>query len=190
MYHLYFINVICILYLYIICISCTNRIYDISYHIVRIHSWCVFIHCTCYLSAWDVYDLFVISSIWGGGAAPSPPTPLQLFQRWEEGSKEGRKEARKRGRKEGRNEETKKREDKETKTRKHAGTKKPKLKRFQCCLMFVCSPCRRLPLPWHSPAMKLLASAQSTFIALHGPLIDILSVDKPRTDHGQLQRKT
>ena len=34
----------------------------------------------CYLSEWDVYDLFVISSIWAGGAAPSPPTPVQLFQ--------------------------------------------------------------------------------------------------------------
>ena len=34
----------------------------------------------CYLSEWDVYDLFVISSIWGGGAAPSPPTPSSFFK--------------------------------------------------------------------------------------------------------------
>ena len=27
-----------------------------------------------------MYDLFVISSIWGGGAAPSPPTPLQQIE--------------------------------------------------------------------------------------------------------------
>ena len=75
-----YIYIVCILHLCIICIACLNEIYDITFHIVRIHSWCVLIHYMCYLSEWDVYDLFVISSIWGGGAAPSPPTPLQLFQ--------------------------------------------------------------------------------------------------------------
>ena len=75
-----YIYIVCILHLYIICIACLNEIYDIAFHIVRTQSWCVLIHYMCYLSEWDVYDLFVISSIWGGGAAPSPPTPLQLFQ--------------------------------------------------------------------------------------------------------------
>ena len=75
-----YIYIVCILHLCIICIACLNEIYDITFHIVRIHSWCVLIHYMCYLSEWDVYDLFVISSIWGGGAAPSPPTPLQVFQ--------------------------------------------------------------------------------------------------------------
>ena len=40
-------------------------------------------------------------------------------------------------------------------------------------------------LPWHSSTIKLIASAQRTFIALRRPLIDILSVDKPWTNHGQ-----
>ena len=82
--HLYpiyiYIYIVCILHSYIICTACLNEIYDITFHIVRTQSWCVLIHYMCYLSEWDVYDLFVISSIWGGGAAPSPPTPLQLFQ--------------------------------------------------------------------------------------------------------------
>ena len=80
--HLYpiYIYIVCILHLYIICIACLNEIYDITFHIVRTQSWCVLIHYMCYLSEWDVYDLFVISSIWGGGAAPSPQPPSSFFK--------------------------------------------------------------------------------------------------------------
>ena len=75
-----YIYIVCILHLYIICIACLNEIYDITFHIVRTQSWCVLIHYMCYLSEWDVYDLFVISSIWGGGAAPSPQPPSSFFK--------------------------------------------------------------------------------------------------------------
>ena len=45
--------------------------------------------------------------------------------------------------------------------------------------------CSNIKTPWHSSTIKLTASAQRTFIALRRPLIDILSVDKPWTNHGQ-----